>query len=267
MLKGQTNSKYGLPDMFDNRDTVHNAAYFGIACLTSDREHKEFTEPVLKKLWRVLWPYKNPSYFWHNSDGLTKKLADWLPFLRNIKKGLNGDQCFPMLMFLALSRNYKYTNKFLLGMFLRSLVICVPTLFITEIGVGLWLIPLASLCCWYPNGELLILKPHHLAPVARLYRLYPIYWFLDVFAYISFKISIKISISVETTNKIKIFPYLWLAEKQPTFWTRLIKREIRKTTDYYNYGTLYFDACYLEYFKNNLTTNILNCSVVKLGNA
>lgn len=259
---GEPSRNLKLPAGLDSRDTVHNAAYRGLAWLSRDRfnEARKITRPVLEILWTVFWPRKNPTYFWGNSEGLTRWLADHFPPLRKIPKGLNGDQCFPMLIFLALTKDYRFTNRYIVGMILRSIVLlCVPAS-IAMIAWGLdwwWFLPGIVVFPWYPNGEPLLSRPHHLAPVARLYRLRPLYLILDIFALVSLAIALKKPISEETTNKIKFFPYLWQAEDQPTPFTRWMKRLIMKTEDYRLYGNMYFEAVYSEYFKFDLTASTM----------
>jgi len=187
------------------RDIAHNAGFFCIAYLL---KHKRIA-PLCKVIYinikeilfsSILWPIKSPSYTYANSEGFTRWIYEKL-FVKiafNPHKGTNPDQTMPLLIYAALIKDYRFLLKFLLG--------------------------LASRLGFYPNFEHIILKPHHLSPIFRAFRIKPFYWIADIFFYISNKID-KTSIHKSTTNKIRAYIYLIQAENSKTIWTKLVKND------------------------------------------
>lgn len=252
-----------MESFLDQRDSAHNNSLYSIALwLKGDKRKAEaFMEPVKKILFKsILWPIKNPTYFWSNSDGLTKWLYNhintikglfcavpilsvyplvkinhlWLTIAcyscfmiitilmhlisENPWKGTNPDQTEPYNIYNCLSSDFKYTNRFLLGHCLRAF--------------------------FYPNGEHSLFKLSHLAPIARLYHFYPLYWILDAIEFISARAQAN---NPETTTKIRLYVFLCLAEvrNQETIWTWLIKCYLSRNGD--KLETI-FSGVYRTYF-------------------
>ena len=188
---------------------------------------KALFHPVEKILFRsTLWPIKDPTYFWHNSDGITLFIGKILHrFKIAVRKGTNPDQTMPCLIYAALSGNKKFLKKFLLGMILR---------------IG-----------FYPNGEHILFKLHHLSPVMRGFKIHWLLWVTDFWFYVSICFDSKLSISQSTTNKIRAYLFLVQAEGSPTIWTKKAKIKLLKAARPFEIYTLwfYFKLAYKTYFK------------------
>ena len=205
--------RYGLID--GTRDKAHNAAFYAIACHSSkipcyEMEALNYMFPVKNILFNsVFYPIKDYSYFWSNSGSqneqentfftrftyvLYQKVLKKVGF--NPHKGSNPDQIYPVSIYCLLFKDYKFALKLLLG-------------FVLRLG-------------FYPNGEHLIFKPHHLMPFLRLFKLGFLGWLLDLFFFIGVWLEDDKPFD-ETTNKIKDFIYL-VSYKRANVWTYLSKR-------------------------------------------
>lgn len=174
----------------DDRDSAHQNSFYAIALflVRRDVEAKAWMRPVKEELFKsILWPIKNPTYFWSNSEGFTKKLADKFKCLAGIKKGTNFDQVDPANVYFALTKDHKSLLKFVVGLCLRA--------------------------GFMPNFEHVLLKPQAMHSVFRAWHLWPLYIIVD---FITLLLSAIDYNSEGTSCKIRLFTYLLLAEKTNT---------------------------------------------------
>lgn len=236
--------QYGF---LDKRDSSHNNSFAAICdWLKGEFGHATiWINPVYHILFKhpIFW-IKNPDFRFHNAEGWREvfynkvlKYIKWDPYC-----SVNPDQCDPLIVYSCLSKNHKFIWKFIFGM-------------------------IAKLGFFGNNGENILYKPSILAPVARLYKVYPIYWLLDIYAYISSYFTVRKTIEEETTVKIRLYLYLVYADinNQSTIWTEKIKDRIINSPDGKEIAShlaegidlrkwtlsYYFKAAFLEYWGSN----------------
>jgi len=217
----------------DTRDVAHNAGFYLTAQHLRYRNFASY--PTLMYDWvkktlfsSLLWPIKDPAYFWSNSEGLTKWLYDKIlsKFAIDPRKGTNPDQCQPLLIYAALRGNVGFIWHFSLGLLLR--------------------------CGFFPNGEHICLKIHHLSPIFRAFHIKPLYWLTDILFYVSVRHSFRVDYKKSTTRKVRAFLFLTQAENQPTVWTKLAKGYIQKIGQRKGFPLhVFWKEIFREYFGDN----------------
>lgn len=209
--------KYGF---IDSRDSAHMNAFAAIALRLNNKdfEAQGYIYPVLHILFKpFMWWFKNPDFRFHNAEGWRQKFYEkflyklhWDPYC-----SLNPDQCDPTIVYACMTKNHHFIWKFIIGM-------------ICKLGF------------FGNNGEHILYKLPIITPIARLYRLKPLYWFFDMWEYLSAGVTIKRSIQEETTCKIRMYLYLMYAEinNQETYWTKKIKDKIINSEELKPYFTI-----------------------------
>lgn len=258
----------------DNRDSSHNNSFAAIAFrvkkIIGEDLHKNTAEelkyitPVYEILFKpfAFW-FKNPDFTFSNAEGWRQKVYE--KFLKYLKCNpychVSADQVDPLIIYSCFTQNHKFIKKFIIGM-------------VCKLGF------------FGNNGELIFWKLDHLAPIARLYNVKFVYYFLDILSYLSATFAIKKPIKEETTNKIRLYLHLIHAELTgtQTKWTKKIKEEILKSPDMFEIleitneqkgywithrqeaFSLYFTKVFRTYFNSssnsviykNMPYNILN---------
>lgn len=156
---------------------------------------------------------KNRTYFWSNSDGLTRWLHDKiLKYLDlDVYKGLNGDQY--RAYFIWLYSDYIAGDR---------LIENVINGYIRRLGFAP---SLMEHCIFKPQAYVLLLKR------TKYYKFNPLYWISRAAFHFSMKRNLKQPIKGHTTNKISLLP----------------------TMHYLGYDLpdkSYTDAVYNRYYKN-----------------
>ena len=127
-----------------------------------------------------------------------------------------------------MTKDYWMLIKFLLGMLLRWGIFVIPTLIylMFHFNLSYWyLLTLIPFLGWHSSLEPTHHKLGQYGSVFRAFHIKPLYWFCDMWQYLADCVVKYKPITEETTNKVRTYVYLVLAQGQPTYWSKNLEKK------------------------------------------